>query len=59
MLGHRTFLMPDSEELGIAENTPMAALVNALEMRETAREVGGMVRGIQDFLTPQLLMLPP
>jgi len=30
----------------------MAALTKALEMRDTAREIGGMVRGIQDFLTP-------
>jgi hypothetical protein len=41
-----------AEALGVAEGTPMAALTKALEMRETAREVGGMVRGIQDFLTP-------
>jgi hypothetical protein len=41
-----------AEALGISENTPMAALTKALEMRDAAKEVGGMVRGIQDFLTP-------
>jgi hypothetical protein len=44
--------MPDPEELGIAEGTPMSLLVKALEARETARKIGGMVRSVQDFLDP-------
>jgi hypothetical protein len=44
--------MPDPEELGIAKNTPMSLLVEALEARETAKKIGGMVRSVQDFLDP-------
>jgi hypothetical protein len=41
-----------AEALGVAEGTPMSALVKALQSREMAREVGSMVRGVEDFLAP-------
>jgi hypothetical protein len=44
--------MPDSEELGIAENTPMAALVKAMEAREAVHKTGEMMRSAADFLVP-------
>jgi len=44
--------MPDPEELGIAGGTPMSLLVKTLQSRETVREIGGMVRSVEDFLVP-------
>jgi hypothetical protein len=44
--------MPDPEELGIASGTPMSLLVKALDARETAKEIGGMVRSVEDFVAP-------
>ena len=43
--------MPDPEEFGV-KGSPMAVLMKLIDERETAREVGGMVRAAQDFLAP-------
>ena len=49
-------LMPDprdlAEILGVAEGTPMSVLTKALAARDSAQEVGSMLRSSEDFLVP-------